>query len=376
MSASFSKYLWLNLILLMTCLASLVIAFILYSSYIIQNIALHDVYYNLSLYISTYHFLLISLFSVGFFLLPFLNIFSRTFNHKRLVFICIVLQFASIVVLYFKFNFISLTASIIAMSLTNIIFIIISLNLWSLAPHRYRFLVITTTYALNTTLLTSFLKWTYNNHYYTIEQYFLLLCLGFITLAAVLLFLSKMQAQKRSSFHSFTDHLFINVFHLMRHAKMLLVLIIISITITLTSILLDKIKLLYFLNHIEYFNFMLLIKITPINLVLTIAICYIARSKNTKIQISIVLLIFLFLSSTCLLIIHHDSTGIEINFTYQVLLIIDRTVTFVTYSFILGACIDHLLCKFKKSQVFVSSVFYISTGISVWIILQALNAIF
>ncbi len=366
----------LNVLLLLCCLISSGIAFTLYSAFIIQKVALHDVYYNSRLYTSTYHFLLVSLFSLGFFLLPFLNIFSRSFNHKRLLSICLALQFISTLILYYHFNFISLLFSVVSMSLTNIIFVLIILNLWAAAPAKYRFFVISITYAIKTAILTAFFNATYGYRHLIDNPYFLLFCAVFIIISAATLLFCRVNMERKAAYHSYTDHLFINIFYLMRHSRVFFKTAAIATLITVVSIYLDKIKFQALASYSDYLTPSLFLKTAPINLLLAAIICYVASIKKLKTQLAILLIVIFCVSSSILLSLLYLSSEMNINLFFSSLFIIDQTIAFLTYAFIIGICIDKLLNEFKRSQVFAFSVFYVLTGVMVWTILQILNVIF
>ncbi|GGF96392.1 MULTISPECIES: hypothetical protein [Cysteiniphilum] len=371
-----SKTWQLNALLLLCCLIFSGIAFTLYSAFIIQKVALHDVYYNSRLYTSTYHFLLVSLFSLGFFLLPFLNIFSRSFNHRRLLTICLAVQFISILILYYHFNFMSLLFSVVSMSLTNIIFVLIILNLWAITPAKYRFFVISISYAIKTAILTAFFNATYSYHQTIDNPYFLLVCTIFIIISATSLLFCSLNIQKKVAYHSYTDHLFINIFYLMRHSRVFFKTTAIAIIITVVSIYLDKIKFQALVHYSDYLTPSLFLKTAPINLLLAAIICYIASIKRLKTQLASLLIVIFCVSSISLLTMLYLSSNISINLFFSSLFITDQAIGFLAYAFIIGICIDKLLNEFKRSQVFAFSVFYVLTGVMVWTILQILNAVF
>ncbi|WP_192483593.1 MULTISPECIES: hypothetical protein [Cysteiniphilum] len=372
-----SSRVWqINVLLLLCCFISSGVAFTLYSAFIIQKVALNDVYYNSRLYTSTYHFLLVSLFSIGFFLLPFLNIFSRRFDHKRLLVICLVLQFISILILYHHLNFMSLLFSAVSMSLANIIFVVIILNLWAAAPTQYRFFIISITYAIKTVILTLFFNATYSYNHAIDSPYFLLFCAMLITLSAVSLLFCNLNIRYKTTYHSYTDHLFINIFYLMRHSRVFFKTAAIAIVITVVFIYLDKMKFQALANYSDHLTPDLFLQTAPINLLLATIICYIASVKKLKTQLAILLIVIFCVSSIILLTMLHLSSDTSINLFFSSLFITDQTIAFLAYAFIIGICIDKLLNEFKRSQLFAFSVFYVLTGVMVWTVLQVLNTVF
>ncbi|WP_440615383.1 hypothetical protein [Cysteiniphilum sp. 6C5] len=372
-----SSRIWrLNVLLLLGCFISSGVAFTLYSAFIIQKVALHDVYYNSRLYTSTYHFLLVSLFSIGFFLLPFLNIFSKRFDNKRLLFICLTLQLISILTLYYHFSFMSLLFSAVSMSLANIIFVVIILNLWAITPTKYRFFIISITYAIKTVILTLFFNATYNYHQLVNHPYFLLFCAMFILISAIILIFCSLDFKRKAVYHSYTDHLFINIFYLMRHSRVFFKTAAIAIIITVVFIYLDKIKFQALANYSDHLTPKLFLQTAPINLLLATIICYIASIKKLKTQLAILLIVIFCVSSITLLTMLYLSKDTSINLFFSSLFITDQTIAFLAYAFIIGICIDKLLNEFKRSQLFAFSVFYVLTGIMVWTVLQILNAVF
>ena len=349
MHKSPSKKWKLNTLLLLLCLACAEVAFILYSAYIIQNIALHDVYYNVHIYVATYYFLLISLFSLGFFLLPFLIFFAHTFNHKRIFYVCIGVQFISILVLYYQLNFFSLLFSVVGMSLTNVIFVLIILNLWVLAPQKYRFFVTATAYAVNTSILMTFLRISYNHYYYVDNPHFLLLSLFFIALSGLILIFCHVEMRRQYLFHRFTDQLFINIFHLMRHSKVLIQTTLIATAVTVITIYLDGAKFQHFANYISLNASTTFLVVLPINLILVAVICYFASIKNIKTPLFVLLIVLFCFSTGYLFVIDHFPDPLNIGLFYSFIFIGDRVTTFLVYVFIMGVCIDKLLNTFKRS---------------------------
>ena len=364
-----SKYWVCNIILIVIIAILSNLSFTTYVAYIIKEIALQDVYYNFKLYLKTYHFLLLSLFSLGFFLLPFLYIITDSFGYKKIIIFCFTLQILSLLILLKFMSFFTMFASVITMSLSNATFILLRVNIWNTAKKKYKYYFISTTICLDITILVTAFQITYNisgNDNVLILISNSIICL---LISLILTSIIHIRKSKKKLFKNFSDHLFINIFHIMRNSNKFIKNILVVLAATLLIIFLENIKLNDIKYYFGYYNLKSLIYYLIVSFILANIVFLFATIIRYRMIIAIILLTLLTITTITVFIINLNDIHSITN--YQKLIILsDKITSFVFYCFIIGYIIHNFLKIFKKNQIFSFSIFYIILAIFSWITLQ------
>lgn len=370
----FNNRWWLNTLFLSIVTLCTTLAFMLYIIYMINRIALHGVYYDLYIYQNTFFFMLIGLCSFGYFILPFLHTISGTLKHKRLLIYAFLLQIVSLILFYLYLSFLTMFLSVIAMSLYNAIFVLLSVNLWKSAPPHLRFFVLSILYGFHGSMVIMAFKASFFIlQYHDLDLSFALpLCTVFLAISGFFTWLIRFPKSLKRPIRRVSDHLFINIFHLMKHYKVFLGLMMLVVLIYVFYASLDLNKIKWFVQSFEFLTVGQVILIICINLVILIAFTYFVEKLHVRYAAIGFTLIFTVISAFSFywLSVHNLAEVLYIRGAY----FIYGAVSLISYALSMAAAIDKLFRAFSSNRVFIFSVFYLLSSILIWIFLQLISS--
>ncbi len=370
MFASYSKHPWVNVFLLFVTLFLSAVSFMLYTIYIIREIALHDVYYDLYLYQSTLFFMIVSLYSLGFFILPFLHTLTGSVSQKQLLFYTFGIQLVSLILLYFFLTFLVMLLSVIAMSLYNAAFVLLCINIWRITPKKWRFLML----ALINGIVASIITTAFKLSFVVLEaedlstHSLLIVSSIFCAINLFLVFLASFPRSLKRPIKRISDHLFINIFHLVKHYKAFVRLLILVIIIYVFYISIDAANIHWFILTYESLSIYQMSIVTIFAFIILILFgILVTQTRRTHLAIGFFFIATCLISGAFYWLSYYDITN---TLTIQLFYFTYEILSLISYSFIIAACIDRLFSAFPNNRVFTFSVFYLLSNIFIWILLQ------
>jgi len=317
--------------------------------------------------------MIVSLYSLGFFILPFLHTLTGSVSHKKLLVYAFTIQLIGLILLYFFLTFLVMLLSVIAMSLYNAAFVLLCINIWRITPKKWRFFMLTLINGIIAIIITTAFKLSFVIlEDKTLSTHSLLIISSiFCAINLLLVLLTSFPRSLKRPMKRISDHLFINIFHLVKHYKVFVKLLILVIVIYVFYISIDVSKIHWFILTYEPLSINQMLTIIIFSFILLIFFgIFVTQMRRKNLAIT------LFFIATCLVTAAFywlsyyeitDTLTIQLfYFTYEIL-------SLISYSFIIAACVNQLLSAFPNNRVFTFSVFYLLSNIFIWIILQLIS---
>lgn len=348
-----------NLILLLLLSFTAKLAFVFYSAYLIKAYALHDVYYNHYFYVKTYHFLFMGLFSLSFFILPFLYLYVREISSKKIIIFCFIIQIISNLFFCYFNNFIVLFFSILGASLINVILIIVIVQIVSLVSYKNQLWVLALAHAFSFTFSLTIFKELYSFDYDVKNFLYISILLSIVGIFLAFSLILNNDIAKVANRH-FTNYIFVGIFATVRKSKSFIFYLIILSALATIHIIVESYKLdVSYTYPNNYTDTILLLFITTLMIVI---ISIIANIISPITIFSIIGFLYIFIS----IFIIKD-------YNSRIIIFSDKIISLSVLSLWISLLLRNFLNIFAKYRFFAIGSLYLFVNVLTWFTVKILS---